>query len=475
LKAALDVERVTKRFYREFQQQHLDFLALIEGIADERQRRWYASVLLNRLMFIYFLQRKHFLDMTQGGASHLVTSEPVKNKTSAILYEGKMIWQFDHALSEPKLWINPGELRKFLLRKGGDNNIAISADSYRLAFRRQSASTNERTLITTVLPPCFHADNLASVVVFDDAGNRLLTNTYQLFLCAVLNSYVVDYFVRQRVTNNLNFFYLYQLPVPRITEKAPAFAAIVSRAAKLICTTPEFDDLAREIGLGSHKNGVTDTAERAKLRQELDGLVAHLYGLTEEEFAYILTTFPLVAEPEKNATIAAFRALAPKPGDPEISALVAAGESAKLEFKSSARWDLRENKKNPIMEQVILKTVAAFLNTEGGTLLLGVSDDGVALGLEYDYQTLHEKNADGYELFLSDLLLNHYGKDCSPCVSISFHQPEGKQICRVDAKPASRSVWVKEGGEEHLYIRSGNSTRRLTTREATNYCKTRWP
>jgi len=62
LRAALDVERVTKRFYKEFQQQHLDFLALIGGIADERQRRWYASVLLNRLMFIYFLQRKQFLD-----------------------------------------------------------------------------------------------------------------------------------------------------------------------------------------------------------------------------------------------------------------------------------------------------------------------------------------------------------------------------------------------------------------------------
>ncbi len=62
LKTALDVERVTKRFYKEFQQQQLDFLDLIEGIADERQRRWYASVLLNRLMFICFLQRKYFLD-----------------------------------------------------------------------------------------------------------------------------------------------------------------------------------------------------------------------------------------------------------------------------------------------------------------------------------------------------------------------------------------------------------------------------
>src|SRR6266498_1672968 len=62
LKKALDVERVTKRFYLEFQEQHLAFLELIEGITDERQRRWYASVLLNRLMFIYFLQRKYFLD-----------------------------------------------------------------------------------------------------------------------------------------------------------------------------------------------------------------------------------------------------------------------------------------------------------------------------------------------------------------------------------------------------------------------------
>lgn len=62
LKSALDVEKVTKKFYKEFSEQHLAFLELIQGIDDERQRRWYASVLLNRLMFIYFLQRKHFLD-----------------------------------------------------------------------------------------------------------------------------------------------------------------------------------------------------------------------------------------------------------------------------------------------------------------------------------------------------------------------------------------------------------------------------
>ncbi len=62
LQAALDVEQVTKRFFARFQEQHTAFLELIQGINKEADRRWYASVLLNRLMFIYFLQRKGFVD-----------------------------------------------------------------------------------------------------------------------------------------------------------------------------------------------------------------------------------------------------------------------------------------------------------------------------------------------------------------------------------------------------------------------------
>ena len=64
------------------------------------------------------------------------------------------------------------------------------------------------------------------------------------------------------------------------------------------------------IGLGSHKKGASDPVERARLRAELDGLIAHLYGLTEEEFAYILTTFPLVADPVKVAAHNAYRNVA---------------------------------------------------------------------------------------------------------------------------------------------------------------------
>ena len=112
----------------------------------------------------------------------------------------------------------------------------------------------------------------------------------------------------------------------------------------LIYKPPEFDDLAREVsGTGilpavagtagkmpAPPFGVTEPAARAALREELDGLIAHLYGLTDDEFAYILTTFPLVAQPVKDAALGAFRTFAHKPGDPAIAALLTAGESAKV-------------------------------------------------------------------------------------------------------------------------------------------------
>ena len=91
------------------------------------------------------------------------------------------------------------------------------------------------------------------------------------------------------------------------------------------------------------------------------------------------------------------------------------------------------------------------------------------LGLDHDYQTLQKKNADGYELFLGDLLLTHYGKDLSRFLRFSFHEVDGKQVCQVIIEPAPRAAWVKEGNEEHLYVRAGNSTRRLTTKEAIDY------
>src|SRR5229473_8187324 len=135
-----------------------------------------------------------------------------------------------------------------------------------------------------------------------------------MFLSAIWNSFTVDWLLRMKVTTTVNFFYIYQLPVPRLTEQDVAFRMIVERAAKLICTTPEFQELWQRVMPGSTWSPNVLTIyqiDRATLRAELDGLIAHLYGLNEEEFAYILTTFPLVAQPVKDAALEAFRTFQP--------------------------------------------------------------------------------------------------------------------------------------------------------------------
>jgi hypothetical protein len=276
-------------------------------------------------------------------------------------------------------------------------------------------------------------------------------------------------------------FYIYQLPAPRLTEEHPEFAFIVERAARLVCTAPEYDELARSVGLADHTAGAHTAEDRAQLRAELDARIAHLYGLTETEFAYVLSTFPLVAPEIKDRALEEFKKedARIKQGahrDAEIEQLLRAGESATLEFKSSARWDMRQNKQNKAMEDVIVKTVAAFLNSEqGGALLIGVDDDASIVGLSHDYKTLGKKNPrDAYENFLTTLLLNAYGKDTAALFRITFHSMNGEDVARINVKSAPRPIFIKDASGEHLYTRTGNSTRLLTTREAIEYCKIRW-
>ncbi len=221
-----------------------------------------------------------------------------------MVWEGKMMGQFDGQLEKPKWWISEATFKttRFFPREDWHH--------YRIAIRRIARNTDERTLFCTVLPP-------NSVVVHSLFVNvdKILDPQTSLYLCALLNSFVADYFIRQQVTSNVSQFAIHLLPVPSPIAKTAAFQTVATRAARLICTTPEFDDLAKAVGLkpkpstgsGRPEYGATDPHERAKLRAELDGLVAHLYGLTEAEFAHILGTFPLVPQPVKVATQNAYR------------------------------------------------------------------------------------------------------------------------------------------------------------------------
>ena len=191
-----------------------------------------------------------------------------------------------------------------LLKGTADTGQKLDYEGYRWLHRRIARNTDTRTLIATITPPKVFTEMNSTTM---NVGATGMTPTEMCCWCAISNSFVLDWILRQSVTTTLNMFYLYQLPVPRIRLKDKQCLPLAQRAARLICITPEFDDLAKTVGLNSHQDGATDPTERAKLRAELDGLVAHLYGLTEEEFTHILGTFPLVAEPVKIAALNAWR------------------------------------------------------------------------------------------------------------------------------------------------------------------------
>lgn len=112
-----------------------------------------------------------------------------------------------------------------------------------------------------------------------------------------------------------------------------------------------------------------------------------------------------------------------------LEELIAEGESDELEFKSSLRWDYDESRVNEELEKVVVKTVAAFANAQGGTLLIGVTDEGEILGLAHDYVSLDGADRDKFERHLNTLLCNQLGVSFV-VTNIKIKFPNGLMILR---------------------------------------------
>jgi hypothetical protein len=156
------------------------------------------------------------------------------------------------------------------------------------------------------------------------------------------------------------------------------------------------------------------------------------------------------------------------------------GESAMLEFKSSMRWNIRANLQDKKMEDIILKSIAAFSNGYGGTLMIGVNDEGVVLGLEADYSTLKEPNKDSFELHLRNLINSNLGKDFATThLNIWFPIKDGAEFCQIDIKRGNEPKYLKmpnQYGQKaaKFYVRSGNSSQELSIDEASKYINLRF-
>jgi CheY-like chemotaxis protein len=169
----------------------------------------------------------------------------------------------------------------------------------------------------------------------------------------------------------------------------------------------------------------------------------------------------------------------PKSRQPlSIAELIKQGESGTLEFKTTLWWDVRQQQKNKVLPIPVLKTIAAFLNTDGGTLLIGVEDDGNIFGLEQDISLLKPENQslDGFELALRDLIASNLDAafSASHLVNIRFEKLDNKDVCVVEVKKSHVEAFMevkdKHGQKQSaFFIRSGNSTRPLDMKEFYHY------
>jgi len=161
----------------------------------------------------------------------------------------------------------------------------------------------------------------------------------------------------------------------------------------------------------------------------------------------------------------------------DLGLLIAGGESASLEFKQTMRWDTKLQKRSTDVLKASMKTVGAFLNSGGGTLLIGVADTGEPKGLADDLQDFSDnKTVDGFELKFRDALSKDLDPDPNQLVTLSFPYVNGIQICRVDVSPSPRPVFLAaKGGPAEFFVRKGNASPPLTDiRLACEYVHDHW-
>ncbi|WP_419656001.1 uncharacterized protein Dvar_51100 [Desulfosarcina variabilis str. Montpellier] len=318
----------------EFQsQEDIDLTSKIYGdhplLGDEIEGRW-------------SVQFRSELHMTNHSSIFKNT------ETKWPLYEGKMIWHFDDFYEAPRYWVDADVASETI----GKN--AWETKCYRVGYRDIAAGTNERTLISTILPPAFHGNKIPTVSPYHaDFNLHGPNNVEALWLTSMFCSYLMDYLIRQKVMETLNYFFLYSLPLLRLNQQETGslgviFRAVTARAARLICVEERHADLWENVfqdewndpnfwypkdcnyiygpkheqetrkqlaesavklsrkwkphfGLNDHLPDRRDDKQRAQFRAEIDAYISHLYGLTKLDSSYLMKTFPVLKRKEEAA------------------------------------------------------------------------------------------------------------------------------------------------------------------------------
>jgi len=277
--------------------------------------------------------------MTNDSGLFVTFEESLQSSGYLPLWEGKQIWILTHGMMEPSYWLSKTDARD-----------QPTTNSTRLVYRALASNTNERTLVSSVVPESFPIGNSMIVCA--------LPSQQAMIFAAILGSFALDWLIRGKVTTNLNIFMVQQMPIAdfeiirgsRKHNSIPIKKAILARACRLICTDEIFSttwsqcfapewasssflypangiqidsygpqhereirvrisekakllsgDWDQDFGVHDRTHDRRDTGDRAQFRAEIDAYVSHLYGLSRDDFSYILDTFPILKRKEEAA------------------------------------------------------------------------------------------------------------------------------------------------------------------------------
>lgn len=318
--------------------------------------------------------------------------------------------------------------------------------------------------ISGIYSPTFR---LSGGGIFEAKGSGIFSDLFSAFemlgvFCSKVSRYLFKNYIKHTVDTSGDDI-----------REFPLIIEIPDRITKLVLQIINFQKISLDYNYFTNE------------QKEIDRLVYELYGLNEEDINEVETWF--ARRYPKLATYAYYKSpeeLQQKKladdGTELIRQLIAAGESRLVEFKSSLRYCLNQKSPQPYVEHSSFKNLAAFLNSEGGHLFVGVDDNGEILGLDdTDFTTFKGSNKkDEFLKHFDNLTEKYFGNGLAGLLNVQFHEIDKKTIAVVEVKgKAPEPVILKnpeKGGKEEFFIRRNASAKDLTLYEFFTYAKEQW-
>jgi type I restriction-modification system DNA methylase subunit len=360
-------------------------------------------------------------------------------------------------------------------RKGQTNKILEGDDSKRAAVIRNEPFYFKEGMTysrTGNYAPTFR---LSCGSIFDSKGDGLFPNEseHTSLLLGILNSLPVRYFLKIFICHSVQ-------AEGDALEKLPISLSNVKISRQIEALVDQIilkqkTDLRYPFFLNEQK--------------EIDDLVFQLYGFTGEDirevkiwycrrYSQLAKAQGVLGEVEQKYSDyleKSERILSTSPKIWQTSPVltfIAGGESSTIEFKETLEADNDTGAKHPGVLMGALKTINAFLNTNGGKLLIGVSDKGEIKGLKLDFMLCQKgkQDQDGFELKLRDLIKARLKPIPLNLIAITFEVLLEGIICIIDVSPSKDESYLNESG---VYVRDGNRTIQLSGKELVDWVKNR--